>query len=54
MTKRIWHGLLAALTSPQAVKQEKSLLTLVIGRVLLTAGASYGTIELVSRLIGAA
>lgn len=49
----VWHGLVAAVTSPTAVKQEKSLAALVAGRVLLAAGASAGIVEIVQKLISA-
>lgn len=50
-TKRILNGLRAAVTSPDAVKQERSLGALVVGRVLLAAGASTGLAELVAKII---
>lgn len=48
----IWHGLVAAVTSPTAVKQERSLGALIVGRVLLAAGASYGVEQIVVKVIG--
>lgn len=50
--KNVWRGLLAAVTSPTAVKQERSLAAFVVGRVLLSAGASYGVEQFVVRVIG--
>lgn len=50
--KKIWRGLVAAVTSPEAVKQERSLASLVVGRVLLAAGASYGIEQLAVKIIG--
>lgn len=49
---KIWHGLLAAVTSPTAVKQERSLAAFVIGRVLLAAGASLAIEQFVTKLVG--
>lgn len=39
---RVWRGLVAAVTSPEAIRQERSLAALIVGRLLLAAGASYG------------
>lgn len=49
--KKIWRGLVAAVTSPEAVKQERSLAALVLARVLLAAGASTGLVELVEKFV---
>ena len=50
--KKILRALLAAVTSPEAVKQERSLAAFIAGRVLLAAGASYGVEQLIVKLIG--
>lgn len=49
---RILNGLRAAVTSPTAVKQERSLAALIVGRVLLAAGASYGVEQIATKIIG--
>lgn len=49
--KKVGTAIVAALTSPEAVKQEKSLAVLVITRVLLAAGATDGLIQLVKQLL---
>lgn len=51
MLKKIWRGLVAAVTSPEAIKQERSLAALIVGRVLLAAGASFGLEQLVTKII---
>lgn len=51
LAKRVWHGLIAAVTSPEAVKQERSLAALIVGRVLLAAGASFGVEQIVAKII---
>lgn len=51
MFKKILRGFQAAVTSPTAVKQERSLAAFVIGRVLLAAGASTALVEFVAKLI---
>jgi hypothetical protein len=43
---RVGRAVLAALTSPEAVKAEKSIAVLVVTRVLLAVGASAGLVEL--------
>lgn len=48
---QIGRAFVAAVTSPTAVKQEKSLVVFVAVRVLLAAGASDGIVQLV-QLIG--
>lgn len=48
---KVWHGLVAAVTSPDAVKQERSLAALVVGRILLAAGASFGVEQIVAKII---
>lgn len=48
--KQVLASVVAAVTSPAAVKQEKSLATLVVTRVLLAAGASAGLVGLVLKL----
>lgn len=50
--KRVAAALLAAVTSPTAVKEERSLAAFVVGRVLLAAGASYGIEQIVVKIIG--
>lgn len=49
---KVWNGLKAAVTSPTAVKQERSLAAFVVGRVLLAAGASFGVEQIVVKIIG--
>ena len=49
--KQIGTAVVAALTSPEAVKQEKSLATLVVTRALLAAGATDGLVRLVQGLL---
>lgn len=49
--KKIGKGVLAALTSPEAVKQERSLAALVAVRLLLAAGASAGLAEAIAKLV---
>lgn len=49
--KKVGMAIAAALTSPEAVKQEKSLATLVITRALLAAGATDGLVRLVQSLL---
>lgn len=48
---KLWHGLVAAVTSPEAVKAERSLGALIAGRLLLSVGASAGLAELIVKLI---
>lgn len=49
--KAIGRGLLAAVTSPTAIQQERSLAAFIVGRVLLSAGAATGVVDLVTKLI---
>lgn len=49
--KKAWHGVVAAVTSPAAVKQERSLAALVVGRVLLAVGSSYGVEQLIVKIV---
>lgn len=51
MFKKILRGLQAAVTSPTAVKQERSLASFIVGRVLLSAGASAALVEFVVKLV---
>ncbi len=44
--KRVGKGLWAAVASTQAVKTEKSLVALIVTRLLLSAGAGTGLVEL--------
>jgi hypothetical protein len=48
--KKIGAALLAAITSPEAVKAERSLAVLVATRALLALGAGTGLVELISKL----
>lgn len=52
MLKKILRGVLAAFTSPEAVKLERSLASLVVVRILLAIGASAATVGLFKHLIG--
>lgn len=47
----IWHALVAAVTSPTAVKQERSLAAFIITRLLLAAGATEGVVQIVQKLV---
>lgn len=49
--KKLVRGVVAALTSPEAIKAERSLAAVVVTRLLLAAGAGYGTVELAGKLI---
>lgn len=49
--KKLWHAFTAAITSPTAVKQEKSLAAFILVRLLLAVGASAGLVALVPKLI---
>lgn len=51
MFKKAVRGLVAALSTPDAVKAEKSLAVIVVARVLLAVGASAGLVTVVSDLI---
>lgn len=42
----------AAVTSPTAVKAEKSVAVLVVTRVLLSVGASAALVDLIVKIIG--
>lgn len=48
--KKVVRALVAAVTSPEAVKAERSLAVLVATRVLLAIGAGTGLVELISKL----
>lgn len=48
--RRAGSAALAAITSPEAVKAEKSIAVLVTLRVLQAVGASAGLVELVRHL----
>lgn len=48
--KKAGAAVLAAITSPEAVKLEKSVAVLVIVRVLQAVGASYALEQLVQKL----
>lgn len=50
--RAVARAVVAALTSPEAVKLERGLLTLVVVRVLLAVGASASLVEFVKSLIG--
>ena len=47
--KRAAHAFLAAVTSPEAVKQEKNLAVLIVTRVALAVGASASLVSLVGK-----
>jgi hypothetical protein len=51
MLKKVWASFKAAVTSPEAVKQERSLAALVVFRLALAVGASAGLAEFVSKLV---
>jgi hypothetical protein len=51
MFRNIVRGLVAALTSTEVVKAERSLAALIVGRLLLAAGASVGVEQIVVKLI---
>lgn len=50
--KKVGRGVLAALTTPAAVKEERSLAAQIVTAALLSAGASYGVVEIAQKLIG--
>lgn len=52
--KQMGRAVVAAVTSPTAVKEEKSLAVLVLTRLLLAAGASEGIVQLVQLVVKAA
>jgi hypothetical protein len=49
---KAWHGFVAAVTSPEAVKKEKSLAVFIGTRVALSLGASAGAVALVVKILG--
>lgn len=51
MIRKIWNGFKAAVTSPEVVKQEKSLAVLVGTRLLIAVGASAGIVEIFTKLL---
>jgi hypothetical protein len=51
VARRVWRGLLAAVTSPEAVKQERSLAALIVGRVALALGSSAGLAALIEKIV---
>jgi hypothetical protein len=51
--KKVLRGLAAALTSPEAVKAEKSIAALVLGRLALTLPATAVFIDLILKAFGA-
>lgn len=50
--KRAGRAFVAAVTSPAAVKEEKSLAVLIAVRLGLSAGAAAALVELVARFAG--
>ena len=50
MLRKAWKGFLAAVTSPEAVKAEKSLAVFIAVRVLQAVGAGAGLAALVEQL----
>ena len=52
VARKAWRGFSAAVTSPEAVKHERSLAVLVATRVLLAVGASDALIQLAAKIIG--
>lgn len=51
--RKVGAGVLAALTSPEAVKQEKSLGALVLVRVATQVGGGASFLLLAAKLLGA-
>lgn len=51
MLRKVWAAFKAAVTSPEAVKQERSLAALIVFRLVLTTGASVGVAEIIAKLI---
>jgi hypothetical protein len=47
---KAWHGFTAAVTSPTAVAQEKSLAVFITVRVLIAVGASDALVRLIEQL----
>jgi hypothetical protein len=52
LASRLFHGFTAAVTSPEAIKAEKSLAVLIGTRLLIAAGAGAGLIDLLTRAFG--
>lgn len=50
--RKAWHGFRAAVTSPEAVKQERSLAVMIVTRVLLAIGAGDALVQLAGKIIG--
>lgn len=50
VVKRVVSAVVAAVTSPEAVKAEKSIAVLVVVRVALALGASAALVETISRI----
>ena len=51
MFKKAVRGLVAALTTPDAVKAEKSLAVIIVARVLLAVGASAGLVTVATDVL---
>lgn len=49
--RKIVRAVVAAVTSPEAVRAERSLAALVVTRILLAAGATDGLVRLVEQII---
>jgi hypothetical protein len=49
---KIGRGILAVAVSSSVVKAERSLISQYVTGALLAAGASFGTVELVAKIIG--
>lgn len=52
LSNKVIAAFIAAVTSPSAVAQERSLAVFIVTRVLLASGASYGIVELVAKIVG--
>lgn len=50
--KQIASGIAAAVTSPEAIKQERSLAALIVTRTLLAIGAGDALVQLAQKIIG--
>jgi hypothetical protein len=50
--KKILWGVAAALTTPEAIKAEKSLATIVLTRAAILVPAAAGVIAVVVKLLG--
>lgn len=50
--KKVLRAVLAAVTSPEAVKLEGALAVMVLTRVLLAFGATAGLVDLINRIAG--